>query len=84
MTTKTTSPEARWNKTAWDLLQGRKIVSVRYMTQREANDLGWGSRTVVLELDNGLLVYPSSDDEGNDAGTLFTSDEKNPGLPVLR
>ena len=38
----------------------------------------------VMQLDDGNLVYPSQDDEGNGAGALFTNDKKNPTLPVLR
>lgn len=75
--------EKDWAKTASDLLKGRKIVAVRYLTNAEMDELGWDDRPVVLELDNGLLVYPSRDDEGNGAGALFTTDQKTPTLPVL-
>lgn len=76
--------EDRWNKAARELLQGRTIVKVGYMSEEEAEAMGWSARPIVIELDNGLLLYPSMDDEGNDGGALFTSDEKTPGLPVLR
>lgn len=77
--------KTNWEKTANDLLAGRKIVRARYLTRKESEDVGFdGDRVVVLELDNGLLVYPSRDDEGNGAGALFTTDEKTPTLPVLR
>jgi hypothetical protein len=35
-------------------------------------------------LDDGNMIYPSSDDEGNNAGALFTCDPAQPTLPVLR
>lgn len=73
-----------WTKVAADLLVGRTIVKVRYLTDEERDLIGFSSRAVVLQLDNGLLVYPSQDDEGNDAGALFTTDEKHGTLPVLR
>jgi hypothetical protein len=38
----------------------------------------------VLELDNGHLVWPAADDEGNDAGVLNTTNEHQPVLPVMR
>ena len=76
--------ERHWTKVASDLLVGRTIVKVRYMTDEERDLIGFSSRAVVLQLDNGLLVYPSQDDEGNDAGALFTTDEKHGTLPVLR
>ena len=55
-------------------LIGRKIVCVRPITEQEREDEGWDndhSATSVIELDNGTLIYPSQDDEGNGAGTLF-------------
>jgi hypothetical protein len=64
-------------------LQGRKIVDARYMTQKEADQMGWYSRPLVLILDDGNLLYPSADDEGNDGGALFTNDKDNNGFPVL-
>ena len=72
-----------WNKTASDLLLGRKIVRVRYFTDDETADSGWYSRPVAMLLDNGIWIYPSRDDEGNDGGALFTSNEETPVLPVL-
>lgn len=74
----------RWTASVKNLLVGRKITAVRYMTAKEVETLGWNSKGIVLQLDNGLLVFPSMDDEGNDAGALFTSDEKLPTIPVIR
>jgi len=40
---------------------------------------GWddfGSATSVIELEDGTLIYPSRDDEGNGPGTLFGKDSK--------
>ena len=51
--------------------------------QEEAEALGWSSRSVVMILDNGNIIYPSMDDEGNNAGALFTMNEDNPTLPVI-
>lgn len=75
--------EDLWTKISSRQLLGRKIVAVRYMSEAEASDLGWYHRPVVIQLDDGNLVYPSVDAEGNDAGTLFTNDEASPVLPVL-
>jgi len=75
--------ENRWTKVAQKQLLGKKIVKVRYLSQQEAEDMGWCSRCVVIELDDGNLIYPSSDDEGNSAGTLFTNDQAEPVLPVI-
>jgi hypothetical protein len=57
-----------------DPLKGHEIVAVRPMTDDEAERNFWHHdrrRPVVLELDNGTLVYPSQDPEGNGPGALF-------------
>lgn len=73
-----------WIEKARSVLVGRTIVAARYLTNDEAERLGWSSRSVILELDNGDLVWPSRDDEGNDAGALFTTNSKADTLPILR
>jgi len=50
---------------------GQKIVEVRPMTSEEKEDEGWEYGTVVIVLNNGVLLYSSSDEEGNDAGVMF-------------
>lgn len=74
----------KWTKDAEKLLKGRKIVAVRYMSERERESLGWSQGCVVLQLDDGNLIYPARDNEGNDAGALFTNDEKFPVIPTSR
>jgi hypothetical protein len=56
---------------AFKPLLGRKIVKVRYMSDEEMQDADWHQSCVVLQLDDGTLLWPSSDDEGNGAGALF-------------
>lgn len=73
-----------WGDIAVKQFVGRKIVGARYLSQEEADEMGWYSRPVVLQLDDGNILYPSSDDEGNDGGALFTNDKENDVLPVLR
>jgi hypothetical protein len=79
--------ETQWTNTASSLMLGRKVTGVRYLTSSEAKDLDWYSRSIVITLSAkgkpDIHVYPSRDDEGNDAGALFTTDEKEPTLPVL-
>lgn len=50
---------------------GRKIVEVRQMTKLEIDAEGWDRGTTALVLDDGTVIYPSQDDEGNDCGALF-------------
>jgi len=73
----------RWTKDVSQLLVGRTIKKVRYMDAKEVDELGWMRKAVVIELDNGLLLYPSADDEGNDAGAIFTTDKKLSTIPVI-
>ncbi len=68
-------------KDAYSNLEGSKIVKIREMTKKEAENEYWdlshdGCR--VLELDNGIKLYASQDYEGNGPGALFfvTKDKK--------
>lgn len=79
--------DERWNKIAAELLQGRTIKAVGYMSAEEAESAGFESRPVAIELDNGVVLFPQMDDEGNDAGALVcynTATQKETLLPVLR
>ena len=71
----------KWNKIAKEVLQGRTIVEVRYLTDEEMEDQGWYSRPVAFFLDNGVGCVLSCDDEGNDGGVLFYGE--NGVLPTL-
>jgi hypothetical protein len=75
--------QKQWTEVASNLLLNRKIVKVRYMEQSEADDMGWYSRPIAFLLDNGVWIFPSADDEGNNGGALFTTDRDNSVLPVL-
>lgn len=69
-----------------DPLVGRRIVAVRPMTVEMARRHGWWTRTTVLELDDGTLLYASADDEGSGPGALFgvSQDGWSFAYPVLR
>jgi len=73
-----------WCDVAKKLLLNRKIVGVRYLLDEEMELLGWDQRSIVLILDDGNMIFPSSDDEGNQAGALFTNNPDQPTLPTLR
>ena len=77
------SPRARWEWTARNMLVGKTIAAVRYMTEEEAADSYFDSSPIVIIFDDGSYIFPMRDDEGNDAGALATSDEENPTLPVI-
>jgi hypothetical protein len=59
-----------WNKRAVDVLKGRTIVAVRYMTDKECENNMWYKRGLLIKLDNGVEIIPGCDDEFNDTGVL--------------
>jgi len=75
--------EKLWGDKAAALLIGRTIKNVRYLTNEERKTLGWYSRSLVVILDDGTHIWPSADDEGNDAGALFTTDSNLMTIPVI-
>jgi len=74
-----------WTKKASDVLLGRKIVSVQYLSEQERDEIGWYSCPIIITLDDGTLIYPASDDEGNDAGAMHYQKEgdNNFVIPVI-
>jgi hypothetical protein len=72
-----------WGDRVAKELVGKAIVAVRYLTEEEREELGWYSRSVVIQLSDGTLLWPSQDDEGNGAGALFTTIEALPTVPVI-
>ena len=85
MVKETKDLETFWNKRARQVLLGQTIVSVNYMSEENAEQMGWYKRPIVFKLSNGTICYLSCDDEGNDGGALFFSDKngKHDELPVL-
>jgi len=76
----------RWTQYGTEHLVGRTIKKVRYLTEAEVKGLGWYESSLVMELDDGTLVFPSRDDEGNGGGALFGQNSKGEELtfPVIR
>ena len=62
--------ENKWNENARQVLEGKKIVSVRYMSNQEAEENGFDNRPVSFKLDTGEIIVVQSDDEGNNGGSL--------------
>jgi len=72
-----------WVSKAAAVLVGRTIKKVRYLTDDERKGLGWSMRSIVIILDDETHIWPSMDDEGNNAGALFTTDTKLMTIPVV-
>jgi hypothetical protein len=52
-------------------LKGRRLIAIRPMTRAEQKREFWDRPAMVIVLDDGSLIYPSQDEEGNGPGTLF-------------
>jgi len=76
-------PDQIWRQGCLEKLKGRTIVDVCYLTDGEQDDLGWSRKSLVLIFEDGNYIFASSDDEGNDAGALFTSWDDLPTIPVV-
>ena len=61
----------RWISMAEEAMVGKKIIRVRWLHKPEYEAMGWFRSAIVLQLDDGTLLFPSRDDEGNGAGALF-------------
>jgi hypothetical protein len=59
-----------WNDKAKDVLIGKTITNVRYLTTEECEENMWHKRGVVITLNDGTEIIPGSDDEWNDTGVL--------------
>lgn len=73
----------QWESNAKKLLVGKTIKEVRYLTKKEQESMMWDRGSLVIILTDGTAIYPSADDEGNDAGALFTNNEELPTIPVI-
>jgi len=72
-----------WEEKAAKLLVGKKIKTVSYLSAEEMKAYGWSKAAIAIELEDGTVLVPSMDDEGNDGGALFTSDKKLPVIPTM-
>ena len=70
---------------AKETLLNKKVSHIRYMTDEEMQSLNWRKRSIVLQMDDGTLVFPSIDNEGNDGGSLqfFKENSSEHCIPVL-
>jgi hypothetical protein len=73
----------QWEKECSKHLVGKKIYTVRYMTDEEMEEHLWDKKALVIIFTDGSYIYASSDDEGNNGGALFTSFDNLPTIPVI-
>ena len=73
----------RWTDKASKFLVGKKIVRVSYMKEQELQDMGWYKSNLVIFFNDNSYMFASADDEGNESGVLFTSDEDFNVIPSI-
>ena len=64
-----------WGNLASNFLVGKTIRRVRYLDDRETDDIAWTKNGVVIEFTDGHWIIAMSDDEGNEAGSVWTSSQ---------
>ena len=66
-------------------LVGKYITKVQWLNPKDTKKLlGWDYQPCEIHLNDGTIITPSADDEGNNAGALFTNIQALPCCPVFR
>ena len=77
------NPRKYWTDKVATILEGRTIVGIEYMPEEEAKDMGWHKAPIMIHLDDGGILVPSMDDEGNDGGAMVTNYLHLGTIPVI-
>jgi hypothetical protein len=77
------NPRKYWTDKVDDVLVGRTIVKIEYMPEEEVKEWMWYKTPIVIHLDDGGMLIPSMDDEGNDGGAILTNYKKLGTIPVI-
>ena len=73
-----------WGNLASNFLVGKTIRRVRCLDDREREDIAWDSSGLVIEFEDGHWIIAMRDDEGNDAGAIWTSSQSELNvIPVI-
>lgn len=75
------SEYATWNLKAKNLLVGRTVKNVGYMTREQADNLGldfWSSLPLIIEFNDGTMITIASDGECNDGGAILVLNVNDP------
>jgi hypothetical protein len=73
----------QWESMIAKFLVGKTIKSARYLNDAEMESWGFDRSPVIIEFEDGSWFCPMRDDEGNDGGSLATSDKNLPVIPVI-
>ena len=66
------------------MLLGQKVEEIRWLTKEEAEESGWYYQPIQITFENGVMLAPMSDDEGNEAGAISTNIPKMETIWVER
>ena len=73
-----------WGNLASNFLVGKTIRRARYLNDRETEDIGWTKSGLVIEFTDGHWIVAMSDDEGNEAGSIWTSSQSEINvIPII-
>ena len=62
--------EQEHTEIAKDLLVGKTIIDIVYLSKFNCEQSLWSKRPIMIIFDDDSTVIPMSDDEGNDGGAL--------------
>ena len=71
-----------WSGDATKIFKGKIIKRIEYLSDQEVKDMMWYSRAPIIVFTDGSWIMASKDDEGNDAGAMFTSNKEMSVIPV--
>ena len=71
-----------WSGEATKIFKGKVIERIEYLSDEEVKDMMWYNSAPVIIFTDGTWIMASKDDEGNDAGALFTSNKQMEVIPV--
>ena len=77
------NPRKYWTDKVDKYLVGRTIVKVEYLPKEEVKEWMWYNTPIAIHLDDGGILIPSMDDEGNDGGAIITNYKELSTIPVI-
>ena len=75
--------EMYWTNKIADGLVGKKIVKVEYLPKKYMEEWMWDKRPITIHLEDGTILIPQMDDEGNDGGAIWTNVNDVGVIPVI-
>ena len=77
------NPRKYWTDKVDKYLVGRTIVKVEYIPKEEVEEYLWSNTPIAIHLNDGGILIPSMDDEGNDGGAILTNYKELLTIPVI-